>query len=63
VKTCRTPVKQSKKDNAFWAEDFVLDNLSDIVDNVQITLYNRGKVKDRTVGEVHSSPHPQYFPS
>eukprot|EP00037_Helgoeca_nana_P030143 m.369383 g.369383 ORF g.369383 m.369383 type:complete len:953 (-) comp28121_c0_seq1:13326-16184(-) len=55
VKTCRTPVKQSKKDNAFWAEDFVLDNLSDIVDNVQITLYNRGKVKDRTVGELSIS--------
>lgn len=52
VRTARTPIKPTKKDSAFWAEEFALDNLSDAVQSVRVSLFNRGKVKDRCVGEV-----------
>eukprot|EP00038_Savillea_parva_P015387 m.13795 g.13795 ORF g.13795 m.13795 type:complete len:958 (+) comp3087_c0_seq1:336-3209(+) len=52
VKVARTPVKPSKKESAFWAEEFLLDNLSKTVDTITVTLYSRGKVRDRNVGEV-----------
>ena len=56
VKVARTPAKPSKKESAFWAEEFLLDNLSKTVDTITVTLYSRGKVRDRNVGEVRGHP-------
>eukprot|EP00041_Stephanoeca_diplocostata_P039547 m.1635172 g.1635172 ORF g.1635172 m.1635172 type:complete len:926 (+) comp25420_c1_seq1:276-3053(+) len=52
AKMARTPAVQVKGDSVFWGEEFVFDNLSDVVHNATVILYSRGKLKDKKVAEV-----------